>query len=48
MHGAVLYALADHAFSAACNAYGRVTLGLSITIQFIATHEAWRQSCRSG
>ncbi|ATH91871.1 phenylacetate degradation protein [Bacillus glycinifermentans] len=35
VHGAVLYALADHAFSAACNAYGKTSLGLSTTIQFI-------------
>lgn len=35
VHGAVMYALADHAFSVACNAYGRTSLGLSTTIQFI-------------
>jgi acyl-CoA thioesterase len=35
VHGAVLYALADHAFSVACNAYGKTSLGLSTTIQFI-------------
>ncbi|WP_353616222.1 PaaI family thioesterase [Bacillus sp. BA3] len=32
---AVIYAVADHAFSAACNAYGKTSLGLSTTIQFI-------------
>ena len=35
VHGAVIYALADHAFSVACNAYGKTSLGLSTTIQFI-------------
>ncbi|MEH6841800.1 MULTISPECIES: hotdog fold thioesterase [Priestia] len=35
VHGAVIYALADHAFSLACNAYGKTSLGLSTTIQFI-------------
>jgi acyl-CoA thioesterase len=35
VHGAVLYALADHAFSVACNAYGKTSVGLSTTIQFI-------------
>jgi len=35
VHGAVIYALADHAFSVACNAYGRTSLGLLTTIQFI-------------
>ncbi|WP_307439791.1 PaaI family thioesterase [Bacillus sp. V2I10] len=27
VHGAVIYALADHAFSVACNAYGKTSLG---------------------
>lgn len=35
VHGAVLYALADHVFSVACNAYGKISVGLSTTIQFI-------------
>lgn len=35
VHGAVIYAVADHAFSAACNAYGKTSLGLPTTIQFI-------------
>lgn len=35
VHGAVIYALADHAFSVACNAYGRTSLGISTTIQFM-------------
>lgn len=37
VHGAVMYALADHAFSAACNAHGKISVGLSTTIQFIQT-----------
>ncbi|MGF2616374.1 hotdog fold thioesterase [Rossellomorea vietnamensis] len=36
VHGAVLYALADHVFSVACNAYGKTSVGLSTNIQFIA------------
>ncbi|MCR8848218.1 hotdog fold thioesterase [Rossellomorea sp. SC111] len=36
VHGAVIYALADHAFSVACNAYGKTSVGLSTNIQFIA------------
>lgn len=35
VHGAVMYALADHVFSVACNAYGKTSVGLSTTIQFI-------------
>jgi len=35
VHGAVIYALADYAFSVACNAYGKTSVGLSTTIQFI-------------
>ncbi|TMW71249.1 PaaI family thioesterase [Alteribacter natronophilus] len=35
VHGAVIYALADHVFSVACNAYGRTSVGLSTTIQFM-------------
>lgn len=35
VHGAVIYALADHAFSVACNAYGKTSMGLSTTIQFM-------------
>lgn len=35
LHGAVIYALADHTFSVACNAYGKTSVGLSTTIQFI-------------
>jgi acyl-CoA thioesterase len=35
VHGVVIYALADHALSVACNAYGKISLGQSKTIQFI-------------
>ncbi|MFE4813438.1 PaaI family thioesterase [Peribacillus simplex] len=35
VHGAVIHALGDHAFSVACNAYGKTSLGLSTTLQFI-------------
>jgi acyl-CoA thioesterase len=28
VHGAAIYALADHAFSVACNAYGKTSVGL--------------------
>ncbi|WP_232426212.1 hotdog domain-containing protein [Cytobacillus praedii] len=35
VHGAVIYALPDHAFSAACNAYGKTSLGVNTTIQFM-------------
>jgi acyl-CoA thioesterase len=40
VHGAIIYALADHAFSVACNSYGKTSLGLSTTIQFIQTAKA--------
>ena len=36
VHGGVVYALADYAFSVACNAYGRTSVGLSTSIQFVA------------
>lgn len=35
VHGAVIYALADYVFAVACNAYGKTSVGLSTTIQFI-------------
>lgn len=35
VHGAIIYALADHAFSAACNAYGKTSLGLNTLIHFM-------------
>lgn len=31
----IIYALADHAFSAACNAYGKTSLRVNTTIQFM-------------
>ncbi|WP_430787386.1 PaaI family thioesterase [Virgibacillus flavescens] len=40
VHGAIIYALADHVFSVACNAYGKTSVGLSTTIQFIAAAKA--------
>lgn len=40
VHGAVIYALADYAFSVACNAYGRTSLGISTTIQFMESAKA--------
>ncbi|HFU4567990.1 MULTISPECIES: PaaI family thioesterase [Bacillus] len=43
VHGAVIYALADHAFSVACNAYGKTSLGISTTIQFIQSAKAGDQ-----
>ncbi|AZV41619.1 PaaI family thioesterase [Peribacillus asahii] len=43
VHGAVIYALADHAFSVACNAYGKTSLGLSTTIQFIESAKPGNQ-----
>lgn len=35
VHGAVVYALADHVFSVACNAYGKTSVGLSTTMHFM-------------
>ncbi|MEK4920790.1 hotdog domain-containing protein [Cytobacillus sp. FSL R5-0569] len=35
VHGAIIYALADHAFSVACNSPGRTSMGVSTTIQFM-------------
>lgn len=35
VHGAIIYALADYAFSVACNAYGKTSLGVNTTIQFL-------------
>lgn len=36
LHGAVTFAIADFAFQAACNSYGRVSVGLSTTMNFMA------------
>lgn len=35
VHGAIIYALADHVFAVACNAFGKMSVGLSTNIQFI-------------
>lgn len=35
-HGAILFALADYVFAAACNSYGKTTVGLSTTVNFMA------------
>ncbi len=39
VHGAVIYALADHVFSVACNTYGKTSVGVSTTIQFVEAAE---------
>jgi acyl-CoA thioesterase len=36
-HGAVIFALADFAFAAACNAYGRAAVALSMDVHFVAS-----------
>ncbi len=36
-HGAVIFALADFAFAAACNSHGRTALALSMDIHFLAS-----------
>ncbi|WP_053363513.1 hotdog fold thioesterase [Bacillus sp. FJAT-27251] len=36
VHGAVIFALADYVFAAACNSYGKTAVGLSTTVQFMA------------
>ncbi|MFC0190138.1 hotdog fold thioesterase [Fictibacillus aquaticus] len=35
-HGAVIFALADYAFAAACNSYGRTSVGLNTTVNFMS------------
>jgi acyl-CoA thioesterase len=35
-HGGVLFALADYAFSGACNAHGEAAVALSVTINFVS------------
>ena len=39
-HGAVIFALADVAFAAACNASGQTALALSMDIHFVAAPDA--------
>nr|WP_051263149.1 hotdog fold thioesterase [Tuberibacillus calidus] len=36
VHGAIIFALADYVFAAACNSYGRTAVGLSTTVNFMA------------
>lgn len=36
-HGAAIFALADFAFAAACNSYGRIAVALSMDIHFLAS-----------
>jgi acyl-CoA thioesterase len=35
-HGAVIFALADFAFAAACNSYGRTSVALSMNVYYMA------------
>jgi acyl-CoA thioesterase len=37
VHGAVIFALADYAFAAACNSYGKTSVGLSTTVNFMTS-----------
>lgn len=39
-HGAVIFALADFAFAAACNSHGRVAVALSMDIHFLSSPRA--------
>ncbi|TCP20337.1 acyl-CoA thioesterase [Scopulibacillus darangshiensis] len=36
VHGAIIFALADFVFAAACNSYGKTSVGLSTTVNFMA------------
>ena len=36
VHGAALFALGDAAFEVACNSYGRVSVGLDVTVHYAA------------
>jgi acyl-CoA thioesterase len=36
VHGAIIFALADYVFAAACNSYGKTSFGLSTTVNFMA------------
>jgi acyl-CoA thioesterase len=36
-HGAVIFAIADYAFAAACNSYGTVAVALSMDIHFLSS-----------
>ncbi|SDM69899.1 acyl-CoA thioesterase [Fictibacillus solisalsi] len=39
-HGAVLFALADFVFAAACNSHGKTSVGLSTTMNYMAAGKA--------
>lgn len=36
LHGAVTFALADFVFQAACNSYGRISVGLTTTVNYMS------------
>jgi acyl-CoA thioesterase len=36
VHGAIIFAIADYVFAAACNSYGRTSVALSNTINYMA------------
>jgi acyl-CoA thioesterase len=36
VHGAVIFAIADYVFAAACNSYGKTSVGLNTTVNFMA------------
>ena len=36
VHGAVIFAIADYVFAAACNSYGKTSVGLSTAVNFMA------------
>ncbi|WP_221568017.1 PaaI family thioesterase [Alkalihalobacillus sp. TS-13] len=36
VHGAITFAIADYVFAAACNSYGKTSVGLSTTVNFMA------------
>lgn len=39
LHGAVTFALADFVFQAACNSYGRISVGLTTTVNYMTAGE---------
>lgn len=36
VHGAIIFAIADFVFAVACNSYGKTSVGLSTTVNFMA------------
>lgn len=36
-HGAVIFAIADYAFAAACNSYGTIAVALSMDVHFLSS-----------